>query len=59
MQDQDPNDRPRLVPQAVIRKHNLTPKQTRMVGLVTLWIILAGLWKTGETVVVILRWMFG
>lgn len=47
-----------LVPKEVAVKHNLTERQTKIVGLITLWIILAGLWKTVETVWVMLSWLF-
>lgn len=55
----DEDNEVRIVPREIVRKHNLSPRQTKIVGLFTLWIILAGLWKTGEAVIVILRWMFG
>lgn len=47
-----------FVTKETIARHNLTEKQARMVGLITLWITLAGLWQTVETAWVILAWVF-
>lgn len=38
--------------------NNLTPRQVRFINLISLWLIIAGSWKTVECVVVFFKWFF-